>query len=150
MEWWLYHLWVDRVESKGENRMIRNCTAELWRLPSCCLWPYWMRHSQGTQSPFSEWINGSWLDFGGLLCCFCLLWHPPSLCEVSVLLLDKGTTSSDGGREKWGDRNWGRGIIERGRQGCFFSFLVMLRSVLLLCAGVNVSIYVFMDQSLAI
>lgn len=76
---------------------------------SCCLWPYWMRQSQGTQSPFRAWINGSWLDFGGLLCCFCLLWHRPSLCEVSMLLSDKGATSFGGGREKWGDRNWGRG-----------------------------------------
>lgn len=129
MEWWLYHLWVDRVESKCENRMTEKYTAELWRPLSCSLWPYWMSHSQGTQSPFRAWINGSWLDFRGLLCCFCLLWHLPSLCEVSVLLLDKGTTSSDGGREKWGDRNWGMGIIENDRQGCFFPFLVMLCSM---------------------
>lgn len=117
--------------------MTGNYTAELWRPLSCCLWPYWMSHSQGTQSPFRAWINGSWLDFGGLLCCFCLLWHLPSLCEISVLLPDKGTTSSDGGREKWGDRNWGRGIVERDRQGCFLSFLVVLRFAVLLRAGVK-------------
>lgn len=127
--------------------MIGNYTAELWRPLSCCLWPHWMSHSRGTQSPFRAWINGSWLDLGGLLCCFCLLWHLPSLCEVSVLLPDKGTTSFDGGREKWGDRNWGRGIMERGRQGCFLSFLVVLYSAELLWAGANVSICAFMYQS---
>lgn len=128
--------------------MIGNYTAELWRPLSCCLWPYWMSYSQGTQSPFRAWINGSWLDFGGLLCCFCLLWHLPSLCEVFVLLPDKGATSSDRGREKRGDRNWGRGITERDRQGCFLSFLVVLRSAALFFAGINVSIYAFMSRSL--
>lgn len=125
MEWWLYHLWVDRVESKGENRMTRKYTAELWRPLSCCLWPYWMSHSQGTRSPFRAWINGSWLDFRGLLCCFCLLWHLPLLCEVSVLLPDKGTTSSDRGREKWEDRNWGRGDHWKGPPR--LNLLVLLR-----------------------
>lgn len=128
-----YHLWIDGAESKGEERMIRNDAAQLWRPMLCCLWPYWMLQSQSTQSPFRAWINSSWLDFGGLLCCFCLLWHRPSLCEVSMLLSDKGTTSFWGGREKWGDRNWGRGIIEKGRQGCSLCFLVALCSPVLLC-----------------
>lgn len=61
-------------------------------------------------------------------------------------LLDKGTTSSDGGREKWGDRNWGRGIFERDRQGCFL-FPAMLRFVWLLCRGISISICVFMNQA---
>jgi len=42
----------------------------------------------------------------------------------------------------------GGGTFERDRQGCFFSFLVMLRSVLLPCARVNVR--VFMYHSLAV
>lgn len=132
----LCHLGVDRAKSKSENRMIGNYTAELWRPMSCCLWPYWMSHSQGTQPPFRTWINGSWLDFGGLLCCFCLLWHRPSLCEVSLLPSDKGTTSSKGGRAKCGDRNWGRGIIERGVKAASCSL-----SLHVLCVGVNGSIF---------
>lgn len=120
----LQHGWVDRAESKGETGMIGNYTAELWRHMSCCLWPYWMSHSRGTQSPFRAWINGSWLDSGGLLCCFCLLWHRPSLCEVSMLLPDKGTTSSKGGRERDGEtETGGGGSLRGGIKAVFCSFL---------------------------
>lgn len=57
------------------------------------------------------------------------------------------------------------GIIERGRQGLFFSFLVMSRSVLPLCAGIkapigiivchfmaayNISSHVIINQQLSI
>lgn len=59
-----------------------------------------------------------------------------------MLLPDKGASSSDRGREKWGERNWGRGITERDRQGSFLSFLVVLRSTVLYFADINVSIYV--------
>lgn len=142
------HLWIDRAESKGEKRMIGNGAAQLWRPMLCCLWPYWKLQSQSTQSPFRAWINSSWLDFGGLLCCFCLLWHRPSLCEVSMLLSDKGTTSFWGGREKWGDRNWGRGIIEKGASRLFLVFpccVVLSHAVVCVCvwAGVNLSICPF-------
>lgn len=49
------------------------------------------------------------------------------------------------GRQQLGEG----GIIERGRQGCFLSFLVVLHSTELLCAG-NVSICAFMYQSLCV
>lgn len=64
-----------------------------------------------------------------------------------MLLPDKGATSSDGGREKWGDRNWGRGIIERDCQGCFLSLLVVLCSTVLLSAGINVGFCAFIYQT---
>lgn len=51
--------------------------------------------------------------------------------------------------EKWGDRNWGMGIIEKDRQGFFFSFLVMLRSVSLLCVDMKAYIGVLICRFLA-
>lgn len=135
-----YHRWAERAESKGEDRMIRKNPTELWR-PTCrCLWPDWMSRSQGTQSLFRAWINGSWLDFGGLLRCFCLLWHRPPLCEVSLLLSDKGTTffekrkteneeTATGGGDRWEGMSrlfLHHVVFFRARRGVHLCFYVLI------------------------
>lgn len=108
--------------------MIRKNPTELWR-PTCrCLWPDWMSCSQGTQSLFRAWINGSWLDFGGLLRCFCLLWHRPPLCEVSLLLSDKGTTFFEKRKTENEETAIGGGDHWEGMSRLFLHHVVFFRT----------------------
>lgn len=105
-----------------------------------------MSRSQGTQSLFRAWINGSWLDFGGLPRCFCLLWHPPPTphphpCFVRspCTRLTKAPPPWKRGRQKRGDRNRGRGSLrEDVKAAAFLRHVVFFRA----CCGAHLCFYV--------